>query len=147
MPPEDERFKLAGGRAVAKVIDGDAIVIDTVTGRYYSLVGTGETVWSLLVSSLTLEEIAEALRERYDTGDADVLAEVRRLAKELVDENLLVPAAAADAQLRPTASAAGPAAYAPPEVTVFHDMEDLLAFDPPLPVSDVSVWGAGPSKP
>ena len=35
-------------------------------------------------------------------------------------------------------------AYAPLAVTVFRDMEDLLAFDPPLPVSDVSVWTTDP---
>ena len=42
---ETTRFRLASERAVAKVIDEDAIVIDTITGRYYSLEGPGEAAW------------------------------------------------------------------------------------------------------
>ena len=60
MLPEDSRFRLAGDRAVARVIDGDAIVIDTLTGRYYSLEGPSQTAWSLLVASRSLDEVAAA---------------------------------------------------------------------------------------
>lgn len=144
MLPDHARLTLASGRAVAKVIDGDAIVIDTVTGRYYSLEGTGEAAWSLLVSSLTIRAVAEALGERYDTAGADVLEDVRRLAGELLAENLLEEAsgAAEPAPPRPPAGAREP--YTPPELTVFRDMEELLAFDPPLPATDFPAWDAEP---
>jgi Coenzyme PQQ synthesis protein D (PqqD) len=141
----DTRFQLAADRAVAKVVDGDAIVIDTITGRYYSLEETGEAAWSLLVASHTPAEAAEALRERYDTGDADVVADVWRLAQELLDENLLVEAPEAEPGELP-AFEGTPGPYTPPELAVFTDMEDLLAFDPPLPVADVSVWTAKPEE-
>ena len=146
MLPESTRFRFASERAVAKVIDGDAIVIDTVTGRYYSLEGTAEVAWSLLTSSLTIGEVAEALRARYETGEADVVADVSRLAQELVDESLIVeapdaPGSAADATEEPAGD------YSAPTLTVFRDMEDLLAFDPPLPVADVNVWTAKPDTP
>jgi hypothetical protein len=147
MLPEDSRFRLADDRAVARVIDGDAIVIDTITGRYYSLEGPSQTAWSLLLASLSLGEVAAALRERFETGDADVLADVGRVAEELVAEKLLVPVERGSgvAPSPPPSSNEGPrAAYTAPAVTVFRDMEDLLAFDPPLPVSDVTVWTADP---
>jgi hypothetical protein len=146
MPPETARFRFASERSVAKVIDGDAIVIDTVTGRYYSLEGTAETAWSLITSSLSLAEVADALRARFETGDADVLGDVTRLAQELLDEHLIVEAPDAEAA-PPAASDEPPAGYTTPTLTVFKDMEDLLAFDPPLPVVDVGVWTAKPDAP
>ena len=146
MLPESTRFRFASECAVAKVIDGDAIVIDTVTGRYYSLEGTAEVTWSLLTSSLTIGEVADALRGRYETGDADVAGDVGRLAQELLDESLVVEAPDAEASTPPL-PAEKPGRYSAPTLTVFRDMEDLLAFDPPLPVADVSVWTAKPDTP
>ena len=149
MLPDTSRFRLAADRAVAKVIEDDAIVIDTITGRYYSLEGTGETAWSLLVDSHSLAEVADALRQRYDTVEADVVADVARLAEQLLEEKLLVPAleGAPSPPLPHDTGSRGP--YLPPELTVFRDMEDLLAFDPPLPAADPALWAAGsePDKP
>ena len=147
MSTDQSRYAFAADRAAAKVIDGDAIVIDTITGRYYSLEGTGEAAWALLVSSLSLSDVADALRERYDTGTADVLADVRRLADELVSEHLLVEAPNG-AQTAPAPAFEGTrAAYAPPTLTIFRDMEEILAFDPPLPGANTTVWTAEPREP
>ena len=146
MLPETTRFRFAAERAVAKVIDGDAIVIDTVTGRYYSLEGTAEVAWSLLTSSLTIGEVADALRARYETGDADVVGDVSRLAQELLDESLVVEAPEAEASTPPPSEEKADE-YSAPTLTIFRDMEDLLAFDPPLPVADVSVWTTKPDTP
>jgi hypothetical protein len=144
MPPEDTRFRLAADRAVARVIDGDAVVIDTITGRYYSLEGPSQTAWSLLAASASLSEAAAAMAERFDVGDADVLGDLERLASRLVAENLVTPTDVPGEELEPYEGEKAP--YATPTVTVFHDMEELLAFDPPLPVADVSVWTAEPEQ-
>ncbi|HEY4348831.1 MAG TPA: PqqD family protein [Gaiellaceae bacterium] len=142
--PENARFRIAADRAVARVIDGDAIVIDTLTGRYYSLEGTSQVAWTLLASAVPLSTIAAELRERFETGDTDVLGDVSRLAAELVGEKLLVEAGEAEGNEPAVPSDDAPRSpYAPLAMTVFRDMEDLLAFDPPLPVADVSVWTAG----
>ena len=125
-----------------KVIDGDAIVIDTVTGRYYSLEGPGEVAWSLLTASLTLREVAEQLSARYESGDADVLADVTGLADQLVEENLLVATDEGPVEA-PGAFDGERQPYAAPSVTIFRDMEDILAFDPPLPQPG-TVWTARP---
>jgi hypothetical protein len=145
MPPEDRRYAFASERAAMKVIDGDAIVIDTVTGRYYSLEGTGEAAWSLLTASLALHEVAEQLARRYEAGDADVLADVTRLADQLVEENLLIVSDAQPATV-PAAPAGDREPYTAPALTVFRDMEDILAFDPPLPQPG-TVWTARPDAP
>ena len=144
MHPETTRFRIAGDRAVSKVVDGDAIVIDTITGRYFSLEGPGEVAWSLLITSHSPAEVAAALQECYETGDADVLGDVSRLVEDLVGQNLLVEAPAGAEAQDPAPFEGERSPYSAPTLTVFTDMEDLLAFDPPLPVADVSVWTAEP---
>lgn len=142
MEPDENRYRLVAGRAAAKVIDGDAIVIDTVTGLYFSLAGAGETAWTLLSASHSVREVAAALAERYDTGSADVVADVQRLAEELVSEHLLERS---DDEVPPAASPdydRGAAPYSPPTLTVFRDMQELLAFDPPLPGANTTAWKA-----
>jgi len=146
MLPEETRFRFAAGRAAAKVIDGDAIVIDTVTGRYYSLEGIGEVTWSLLTASLSLREVADSLALRFETGEADVLADVMRLAEELVAENLIEEASEASPGELPPVGEEPRLPYSTPTVTVFRDMEDMLAFDPPLPQA-VGVWTPRPLEP
>jgi Coenzyme PQQ synthesis protein D (PqqD) len=143
--PDDTRLRLASHRAVAKVIEGDAIVIDTITGRYYSLEGPGEAAWSLLVSSLTLREVAEVLAERYETQGADVAGDVSRLAEQLLAEQLVAPAGDPAGAVKPPPPLSREP-YAPPALTVFTDMEDLLAFDPPLPATDFPAWSADPGE-
>jgi hypothetical protein len=141
MLPEETRFRLATERAAAKVIDGDAIVIDTVSGRYYSLEGTGEAAWSLLTASFSLREVADS----YETGEADVLADVSRLAEELVAERLIEEAPEAPAGEPPQPGAGPRPPYTAPAVTIFRDMEDMLAFDPPLPQA-AGVWTPKPHE-
>ncbi len=50
----EPRHALNGEVATAKVIDGEAIVINVVTGRYYSLEGPGALAWALLAAGATL---------------------------------------------------------------------------------------------
>ncbi|MEI8104285.1 MAG: PqqD family protein [Actinomycetes bacterium] len=144
MLDDNARFEFAGDRAAAKVIDGDAIIIDTVSGRYYSLEGPAEVAWSLLATSASLAEVAQALRDRYDTTDADVLGDVRLLTEELLAENLLRVAAPGSASVTaPPPTDAPRAPYSRPALVVFRDLENMLAFDPPLPhPADGAAWGS-----
>ena len=143
---DETRFQVCTERAVAKVIGDEAIVIDTVTGRYYSLEGSGEVAWTLLAASLSLAEVAEALGERYEVEPAVALADVRHLAEELVDEQLIRVADGTVGGPTPELNAAHNG-YVAPSLTVFRDMEELLAFDPPLPGANTTVWTAERHEP
>ena len=133
--------------ATAKVIDGEAIVINVVTGRYYSLEGSGALAWSWLAAGATVAEAAAALAERFGVDVARARDDLAPVADELVAEELLLrgdavaagpdPALAESEGLR---AVGGP--YAAPKVVRFTDMEDLLAFDPPLPATDAGLWPA-----
>jgi len=131
-----ERFRLNHGTATGKVIDDEAILINVVTGRYYSLVDAGCVVWVRLSSGGSVSEAVTAVLERYDADEQTVTAEAPVLVQELVDQGLLVEAN--DGESTSSADELAPPegarlAYTGLELLTFTDMEDLLAFDPPLP--------------
>jgi hypothetical protein len=136
----DTRHRLNAEVVTAKVIDGEAIVINVVVGRYYSLEGASGIAWVLLAGGATPSETGAALAERYDVDLAAATADAERLLEELLAEELVLPAPAVAAAPALDSPLGVSESDAPLRLETFRDMEDLLAFDPPLPAIDGSVW-------
>lgn len=130
-----DRLRVSEPDVAARVIDGEAIIINLSTGVYYSLDDVGGVIWALLERGASLGETAAAVADRYEIPAEQARADVERLALELCQEELLVrsdrePSSTAPVQLgnggeiRP---------YAPPRLNRFDDMAELFAQDPPLP--------------
>lgn len=136
----EARYAINAGTVAAKVIEGEAIVINVVTGRYHSLEGPAAVAWAYLAAGASADATGVAIAARYDVDAAAAGADVARLGAELAAADLLVPAAAgAPAAVDEDALGApppAPAPYTPPALQTFDDMEDLLAFDPPLPAAE-----------
>ena len=117
----------------AKVVQGEAIIINLATGVYYSMAGVGAAAWSLLEATGDVEGTVNALRASYDVDASRCHAEVERLVAELLAERLLLPGDHAvdtgrlptDVTIRQT--------WAPPVLNIYRDMSDLMAIDPPVP--------------
>jgi hypothetical protein len=145
MPMSDGTFRVREEEVAAKVIDGEAIIINLATGMYYSLTGTGGEAWALLESGRTLSEIAEHLSRRYGVPLGQAREDVERLAGDLIAEKL-VEVRAAPGPVGATGAAtsaegtAGP--YAAPVLEAYRDMADLLALDPPMPGLQATGWQA-----
>ena len=132
------RFRLNEGTATGKIIEGEALLINVVTGRYYSLADAGCVAWVHLSSGGSLEEAVAAIVDRYDVDAGAVSDDVRALVEELLAEELLVEAGSSHAVDAPDEDSLPPRGatrrrYTGVELLTFRDMEDLLAFDPPLP--------------
>ena len=134
MPASDLRLRPNLADVAAKVIDGEAIVMNLTTGAYYSLDGVGALVWELLAQGHPVGMVAEAVGLRFSAESPAILADVSRLAEELQHEGLLLPAG----ELTDTPPAIPPSSgerqpYRSPELNKYTDMADLLALDPPMP--------------
>ena len=120
----------------AKAFDDEVVIINTATGRYYDLTGSGPLVWTLLERSASVEEIVAALVASYGVSDTTAREDVEQLVEGLLAEDLVVEdgSVAGDGEhdVRPP-SASGE--YATPTLTTYTDMEALLAADPPLPAA------------
>ncbi len=118
----------------AKVIDGEAILINLSSGIYYSLDGVGAFIWERIAQGYSLEEIVAGISARYDVSAELAKADVQKLATELQQENLV---AVSDSS--PTVSEVreqeqqSELPYEAPTLNIYRDMGDLLALDPPMP--------------
>lgn len=128
----DSRLEPNDTNIAAKVLDGEAILIDLSTGFYYSMDGSGGILWSLIEAGYSLAEMGDELARIYSLPPEQFHADIEKLVGELETHSLVRPSSAtshgstADLPDKP-----GP--YVPPQLNVYGDMNHLLAIDPPLP--------------
>ena len=135
-----DRLALNEADVAAKVMDGEAIIMNLANGYYYSLTGSGAFVLEQLVAGRSLAETADALTRRYAVSEAEAIADVEGLAVQLVEEGLMQ--GRGDAPVAAVASSwdGDAVAYEAPELEAFTDMADLLALDPPMPGLARTPW-------
>jgi|tagenome__1003787_1003787.scaffolds.fasta_scaffold20722805_2 hypothetical protein len=130
---QTRRFSIDVRRVVHETIEGETILINLVSGYYYSLGGCGVEVWSLLAEGRSAEEVVGELQSRYAV-DRDAVAEpVNALIDELVQEELLEPAGAeanGNGHGAGTLSAPANSSFSPPELKKFEDLQYFLLVDP-----------------
>ena len=125
----------------AKVIDGEAIIMNLTNGAYYSMLGSGAVVWSLIEQGTAIERIPDALAQVFEVEPSRARPEVERLIAELLAEDLVVSAEAAPATDRPATAARLP--WTAPALNKYTEMADLLALDPPMPAIGLVPNGNG----
>ena len=68
----------------AKVMDGEAIMINLSNGVYYSMDEVGRLIWEMIEGRYSLQEMVAEIMARYDVSPSRAQADVERLAAELV---------------------------------------------------------------
>lgn len=131
------RYRVNRPQVINETIDGEAIMINLVTGSYYSLDSVGGEVWGLVEQSRTVDDIVATLAGRYDAPEGVIRHTVEDLLDRLHREQLLArddsaapspgPAAATPT---PEAASAGRRPFAAPRLEKFTDMQDLILLDP-----------------
>ncbi len=139
------RYRVNTVLTASKVYDDEAIVINTATGRYYDLEGSGADIWALLPSGVTVSEVARALAVAYEVEAEAVKGDVGEFLDRLQQEQLVViDGGGTEEPVATRQSSEQRRTYIPPKVTTFTDMEELLAADPPMPAAYTPVWQAPP---
>ncbi len=141
MPEIPDRLTPKSQQVAAKVVDGEAVIINLANGVYYSMDKAGGLIWSLIDQARSLDAIADAVAAAYDVAPTQARADVGQLAAQLVAEDLVmaagddVPAEGADPAPPPQKLP-----YETPTLNVYRDMEELLALDPPMPGLQETPW-------
>lgn len=136
MEHNGRRYRVEGGRIAARIIDGEAIMIDLSSGRYYSLVGSGALVWALLERGHGIDATVDQVATHYGVARERVEADLDVLIGKLLAEGVVVEVADAGEPAPLEAGLVPEGEYATPALEAYDDMEDLLALDPPLPTLD-----------
>ena len=137
MSDTNSRFAINEKDVTAKVIDGEAIIINLANGMYYSLDQTGAVAWVLIGAGHSVDEAADALAERFGVETDTVRDDLFRLVGDLLEQNLVVTV---DASAAPRAAELDPPTgdpYETPVLNSYNDMGDVLALDPPLPQVEI----------
>jgi hypothetical protein len=130
-----------GEEIAAKVIDGEAIMINLASGIYYSLDKVGGLIWEMIERGRTLEEMMSAIIARYEVSREQVKTDIEQLVNELLQENLVTAAengAASNGHRELDQPQKLP--YESPKLNIYRDMGDLLALDPPTPGLETIAW-------
>jgi hypothetical protein len=135
------RFRPREEEVAAKVMDGEAILINLSNGIYYSMDKVGGLMWEMVEGKRSLEEMVAGVVTRYEVSMQQAREDVERLMEELVQENLV---AAAEDGAAPSAVSEARATdkltYEAPKLNIYRDMGDLLALDPPTPGLGDTPW-------
>jgi Coenzyme PQQ synthesis protein D (PqqD) len=137
----NECLEVNTARAAGDVIDGEAIVINLVTGAYYSMQGIGGAVWSMIDERRTVGAMLDAIVAAYDVARDEAARDLDAVLGQLLDEELCRTG-------NPACPPAGQAGlpvlhkkpYVRPHLQIFRDMEELLALDPPAPGMSQIAW-------
>ena len=127
------RYRLNSPDVIHETVDGEALIIHTPSGMYFSVEGTGEHIWNALVAGHTADEISAAYP---DGGDAAVTV-VARFAQQLADEQLLT---SGEQTAEPPALTPVAQPFSAPVLQKFTDMQELLLVDPIHEVDPQAGW-------
>lgn len=88
---DDVRYVRASD-VVATDMDGETVMMDVQKGSYFALSGSGPDIWAELAQPMRVEELVEALGEKYDTDAAqDLESVVSDFLARLLDKGLVQP--------------------------------------------------------
>jgi hypothetical protein len=140
-------YRAAAPDVVADVIDGEAVIMNLRTGRYFSSLGAGAGCWEAIAAGHSPELVAGALAASYGLNPGAALEEVQRFVHELTENGLIVPMEGPGPDASPTWAVAEEP-FRALSLNVYTDMQDLLLLDPihdvdaagwPMPKNEASV--------
>ena len=113
----------------AKVLDGEAIIVNFSTGAYYSMESIGTMIWQRLAESYSLGEIDAAITARYDVSAEQAQVDVERLAKDLLLEGLVrVSDDASPIEKTPEVELQPRLRYETPRLAIYRDLAELWTY-------------------
>ncbi|WP_137929001.1 PqqD family peptide modification chaperone [Mesorhizobium comanense] len=127
-------YRVASKDIVFESFDGEAVVLDLSTGKYFGFSDTGSGVWQALSSGVGVQAIAEA--------SAIAAADLEGFISRLLEFGLLAPADAPGQPLPGEIVSALAAAREPLSVDVHDDLADLIVVDPIHEVEEPLGWPA-----
>ena len=130
-------FRVNSPNVVHETIDGEAVIINLMTGRYYSLEEVGVDIWDLIERNTSIAEMVVSLQHHYDTKNHDVEDVLTQFIEQLKEEELIVPEPTRSVSISNLSgisngqtSLAEKPVFALPILRKYTDMEALLVLDP-----------------
>ncbi len=85
----DERRIKASVDVVSRVVDGEAVLLDLESGKYFGLNPVGSRVWELLQEETTVTALCERMGAEFEVESATLRADVVELIEQLRERRLV----------------------------------------------------------
>jgi hypothetical protein len=126
-------YRVNSPHVISETVGGETIVVNLANGHYFSLQGTAVDVWQGVERGEGAETIVLELEHRYEAGEGEIDAAVRKLLDDFVAAELLVAEGNGSGSAAPLASPQEVGEREPfvaPSFTTFTDMQDIILLDP-----------------
>lgn len=127
---------------LSETFDDDTVLVNFVTGNYFSLRGAAPVIWSLLQSPTTAERIAAAIAD----DPSIALGDVRTMIETLVAEDCVLTVNIDESKLTDLPKQSLNGSYSPPVLETFRDLQELITIDPVHEVDDDGGWPHRPAR-
>ncbi|MBW0159687.1 PqqD family protein [Sedimentimonas flavescens] len=127
----DQRVVPAGPDIVFEEFDGDLVVLNLSTGRYFGFNPAAAVVWEALMAGSAPRDVAEAMLQTR--GLNEFVAELR--ANDLVVASDMTPV-----DLAPSLATKLAALGTAPQLEAYDDLADLIVADPIHDTDEAQGW-------
>ena len=86
----ESRWLRANPQKTSVTNAGEAIILDPISNRYYSLDGVGEVIWRGLQHATRVDDLVEAVTDAFDVSPDVARRDVRDLVDTLMSAGLVV---------------------------------------------------------
>ena len=128
---------MLGDQIVHETLDGETVVINLVSGSYFSIEGVGAEVWARLLAGETVAESATAIAAEHGADARAVAAAIVAFHRQLFDHGIITA---------PPADVSAPGGdlgtFAIPNLHVYDDLREHLLLDPVHDVERGTGWPA-----
>jgi hypothetical protein len=118
---------------ISETVGGETIIVNLASGHYFSLQGTAVDIWQGLERGDSAEAIVAELEGRYEAGDGEIDATVRKLLEDFAGSELIVEDASsngAGSEVLASQNVGERVPFVAPGFATFTDMQDIILLDP-----------------
>jgi hypothetical protein len=137
---ESSCFAQNSSEVAVKIIDGEAVAINVLSGKYHGMSGTACHVMSLISDGYNLGQVLDAVQTSHPDSRDRLRSDLFIFINQLLEQRLLIPRASASAPGPIGTPAWDDSTYTPPHLETYDDMAELLALDPPMPTVLDTPW-------
>ena len=128
-------YRVNSPHVISETVGGETIIVNLARGHYFSLQGSAVEVWQGLERGEAAETIVLELEHRYEAGNGEIEAAVKKLLEDFADAELIVEDAngngnGAGGGALPSQDVGERVPFVPPGFATFTDMQDIILLDP-----------------
>ncbi len=133
--------RLISDALVDEDFETERVIVDLRKGHYFCINGSGSWLWqTLLKGPLCLPTLSQSLAEKHSLSQPQVLASLETWATVLEKSHLVQTGENPETAPYPIVESELPGDWSSPTVTVYGDLEHLLALDPIHDVDEQAGW-------